>query len=330
MTTVFILIQVSIVLDAFNILGEYNAVISRYKILASQEMTNEPDDKKAAQICFDKSALDPESYRLGKTKVTCTLLSLFVSSLKFPVDTMCSVCKFLASYLYCYACVLQVFFRAGVLGSMEELRDDRLGKIVAWLQAWMRGFISRIEYKRLQAQRVALVVVQRNVRKFMALKSWPWFNLWQKVKPILNKPRIEDEIRKLRERSELACENLENELKLKAELEISNASLLEEKNNLMIELESSKGNMAEFLEQQAKLQAQKHEVEVQLTVSMALLFQFVLTLCYKSKIYTDNYFTLTIIFFDVCRTCQIACQRRRKPEKNSSIRRKTSIWILLA
>ncbi|KAK8374420.1 hypothetical protein O3P69_015634 [Scylla paramamosain] len=198
----------------------------RYKILASQEMTAEPDDKKAAKICFDKSGLDPESYRLGKTKV---------------------------------------FFRAGVLGSMEELRDDRLGKIVAWLQAWIRGFLSRIEYKRLQEQRVALVVVQRNVRKFMQLKSWPWFNLWQKVKPLLNQPRLEDEIRKLRDRSEKACEDLENELKLKADLEVSNAALLEEKNNLMVELESSKGNMAEFLEQQAKLQAQKHELEVQVT-----------------------------------------------------------------
>lgn len=150
---------------------------------------------------------------------------------------------------------------------MEELRDERLGKIVAWLQAWIRGYISRIEYKRLQEQRVALVVVQRNVRKFMTLKSWPWFNLWQKVKPLLNQPRLEDEIRKLRERSEKACEDLENELKLKEDLEVSNAALLEEKNTLMVELESSKGNMAEFLEQQAKLQAQKHELEVQVTVS---------------------------------------------------------------
>lgn len=150
---------------------------------------------------------------------------------------------------------------------MEELRDERLGKIVAWLQAWIRGFNSRREFKRLQEQRVALVVVQRNVRKFMALRTWAWFNLWQKVKPLLNQPRLEDEIRKLKERSEKACESLDNELKLKAELEASNAALLEEKNALMVEVESSKGNMAEYLEQQAKLQAQKHELEVQLAVS---------------------------------------------------------------
>lgn len=160
-----------------------------------------------------------------------------------------------------------MFFRAGVLGSMEELRDERLGKIIAWLQAWMRGFISRIEYKRLQEQRVSLVVVQRNVRKFMTLRTWPWFNLWQKVKPLLNQPRLEDEIRKLKDRSDKACEDLENELKLKEELELSNASLLEEKNALMQEVESNKGSMSEYLEQQAKLTAQKQELEAQLTVS---------------------------------------------------------------
>lgn len=47
----------------------------------------------------------------------------------------------------------QVFFRAGVLGQMEELRDDRLSKIVSWLQAFIRGYLSRKEYKKLQEQR---------------------------------------------------------------------------------------------------------------------------------------------------------------------------------
>lgn len=47
----------------------------------------------------------------------------------------------------------QVFFRAGVLGQMEELRDDRLSKIVSWLQSYIRGYLSRKEYKKLQEQR---------------------------------------------------------------------------------------------------------------------------------------------------------------------------------
>lgn len=77
---------------------------------------------------------------------------------------------------------------------MEELRDERLGKIVSWMQAYVRGYLSRKDYKMLQEQRLALVVVQRNLRKYLQLRTWPWWKLWQKIKPLLNVTRIEDEI----------------------------------------------------------------------------------------------------------------------------------------
>lgn len=87
-----------------------------------------------------------------------------------------------------------MFFRAGVLGQMEDLRDERLGKIVTWMQSWVRGYLSRKEFKRLQEQRLALQVCQRNLRKYLKLRTWPWYKLWQKVRPLLNVTRIEDEI----------------------------------------------------------------------------------------------------------------------------------------
>lgn len=77
---------------------------------------------------------------------------------------------------------------------MEELRDDRLGKIVTWMQSWARGYLSRKEFKKLQEQRLALQVCQRNLRKYLKLRTWPWYKLWQKVRPLLNVTRIEDEI----------------------------------------------------------------------------------------------------------------------------------------
>ncbi|MGZ1424074.1 hypothetical protein ACXORV_09715, partial [Streptococcus thermophilus] len=74
-----------------------------------------------------------------------------------------------------------------------------MGKIVTWMQGWVRGKNGRAEFKRLQEQRVALTVVQRKVRNYIAMQSWSWFNLWQKVRPLINQPRVEDEIRKLEE-----------------------------------------------------------------------------------------------------------------------------------
>lgn len=93
-----------------------------------------------------------------------------------------------------YNANIQVFFRAGVLGQMEELRDERLGKIMSWMQSWIRGYLTRKEFKKVQAQRVALAVIQRNLRKYMKLRLWGWFKLWQKVKPLLNVSRVEEQI----------------------------------------------------------------------------------------------------------------------------------------
>lgn len=71
----------------------------------------------------------------------------------------------------------QVFFRAGVLGQMEELRDDRLSKIVSWLQAYIRGYLSRKEYKKLQEQRYGTLPYESALSDFLKecifIKSFP-------------------------------------------------------------------------------------------------------------------------------------------------------------
>lgn len=90
---------------------------------------------------------------------------------------------------------------------MEELRDERLSKIVSWMQAYVRGYLSRKDYKKLQEQRLALVVVQRNLRKYLQLRTWPWWKLWQKIKPLLNVTRIEDEMAVSITSSFFACES---------------------------------------------------------------------------------------------------------------------------
>ncbi|XP_072948928.1 myosin heavy chain, muscle isoform X32 [Epargyreus clarus] len=197
----------------------------RYKILAPQAVEKESDPKKIAQIILEATGLDVESYRLGHTKV---------------------------------------FFRAGVLGQMEELRDDRLSKIVSWLQAYIRGYLSRKDYTKLQEQRLALQVVQRNLRKYLQLRTWPWWKLWQKVKPLLNVTRVEDEMAKLEEKAQKAQEAFEKEEKLRKEVEAQNAKLLEEKAKLLANLEGEKGSLSETQERAAKLQAQKADLENQL------------------------------------------------------------------
>ncbi|XP_063612890.1 myosin heavy chain, muscle-like [Penaeus indicus] len=204
----------------------------RYTILASKAMAECTDNKKAAAVCLSSVELPEESYRLGNTKV---------------------------------------FFRAGMLGQLEEIRDDRLGKVLAWLQAWIRGFGSRKVYQQLQEQRQALIVVQRNLRKYMKLRNWPWYRMWQGVKPLLNVTRIEDEMHALEEKVTKAEEDYEREAKLRKELEATNVALMEERNSLLAALESTKGNVSEYLDRENKLQRQKTELEGQLNETMERL-----------------------------------------------------------
>ncbi|XP_050457079.1 myosin heavy chain, muscle isoform X17 [Cataglyphis hispanica] len=197
----------------------------RYKILAPAAVDKAKDPKSAASAILESTGLDADLYRLGHTKV---------------------------------------FFRAGVLGQMEELRDERLGKIVSWMQAYIRGYLSRKDYKKLQEQRLALQVVQRNLRKYLQLRTWPWWKLWQKIKPLLNVTRIEDEMAALEEKAKKAQEAFEKEEKLRKELEEQNAKLLTEKTNLLRQLEGEKGSLSDYQEKALKLAAQKADLESQL------------------------------------------------------------------
>ena len=99
------------------------------------------------------------------------------------------------------------------------------------------------------------------------MSTWKWFVLWMRVKPLLHKERIEDVIRALEERATTAVDNLNREQTMRKNLEEGIANLTEEKSTLLNTLESNKAGIAEYLEMQTKLNAQKNDVEAQLNVS---------------------------------------------------------------
>merc|ERR1719443_989286 len=68
---------------------------ARYNIIAAKAVAKAKNDKGAAGAVMDVVKLDKEKFRLGHTKV---------------------------------------FFRAGILGKMEEFREDKIGAVLSWLQ----------------------------------------------------------------------------------------------------------------------------------------------------------------------------------------------------
>jgi len=206
----------------------------RYAILNPAVCKADADAKKATAGVLEKVQLNPELFRMGNTKV---------------------------------------FFKAGTLGQLEEMRDDRLAKIITWMQAFIRGYFCRKEYKKLQDQRVALQVVQRNLRKYMQLRTWAWYRLWQKVKPLLNVTRVEDVIEELEGKVAAAQASFEKEEKLRKEVEAANAKLLAEKNELLGRLDGSSNVVQDLQDKQKKLAGQKADLEAQLSDTQERLNQ---------------------------------------------------------
>merc|ERR1712170_283868 len=198
---------------------------SRYQILGAAEIANASDNKTGAYALLDKIEFSREKYRLGHTKV---------------------------------------FFRAGALAALEEERDGIVLKLVRWLQGTCYGHIQRKVYQRKFDQRELMKVIQRNFRKYQTLRSWGWFIIIQKTRPLIGQVNIEEELRVLEEKANSAYGAYKDQLDTKARLLEENVAMEAEKKALLAQLEKEQGNLTEYTERQAKASAMKADLEVQL------------------------------------------------------------------
>ena len=86
----------------------------------------------------------------------------------------------------------KIFFRAGILGLMEEIRDDCINNLVAMLQGTIRAYYARRIYNRLWKHKMSLLVAQRTIRGYMIGKTWLWWSLWLALKPGLKSDHFEE------------------------------------------------------------------------------------------------------------------------------------------
>ncbi|KDR16277.1 Myosin-XVIIIa, partial [Zootermopsis nevadensis] len=159
----------------------------------------------------------------------------------------------------------QIFFRSGVLAQLEAQRDERLTDNVVRLQARCRGYLARRKLNKLKIQDLAVRCIQRNVRKFMSVRDWPWWRLLVRVTPLLNVHRTEEELRiKTEELEQLRSkvEKLEQERthlkhdndRLEAKLSEITADLAEEHSTSTLATERLEAETADRLRLEKELQ----------------------------------------------------------------------------
>merc|ERR1712226_358337 len=118
----------------------------RYSCLGQDAIKSSSDNKVAVTALMDGIPFDREKYRLGHTKV---------------------------------------FFKAGALAALEEVRDEIVNRLIRNMQGQCFGFLRRKVYNTKYDQRELMKVIQRNYRKYMLLRDWKWFDLVQKTKPMI-------------------------------------------------------------------------------------------------------------------------------------------------
>ena len=198
---------------------------SRYNILAAQLVAKAKNDKAAAKAVLDFIKLEPEKYRLGHTKV---------------------------------------FFRAGILGYMEEVREDRIGSVLSWLQGQARGKASRLVFKKMQDQKLALYCLQRTIRNWHIGKTWLWWQLWLAVKPNLKCTKFAQYKAEYEEKIAIAEANIDKALEARKKVEAVHDTLLSQKNELVLALQSGGSAVQEIIDKTNRVEAMAADVQKQL------------------------------------------------------------------
>ncbi|XP_056129856.1 myosin heavy chain, fast skeletal muscle-like [Lampris incognitus] len=202
----------------------YGDFKQRYKVLNASVIPEGQfiDNKKASEKLLGSIDVDKSQYRFGHTKV---------------------------------------FFKAGLLGVLEEMRDEKLVELVTMTQALCRGSLMRREFVKMMERRESIYSIQYNIRSFMNVKTWPWMKLYFKIKPLLKSAETEKEMAQMKEDFEKTKEELAKALAKKKELEEKMVTLLQEKNDLQIQVQSEGENLSDAEERCEGLIKSKIQLE---------------------------------------------------------------------
>ncbi|MGH0134503.1 UNVERIFIED_CONTAM: hypothetical protein FKN15_056928 [Acipenser sinensis] len=205
----------------------YGDFKQRYRVLNASAIPEGQfmDNKKAAEKLLGSINVDHTQYKFGHTKV---------------------------------------FFKAGLLGLLEELRDERLATLVTCTQAVCRGYLMRTEFKKMMERREALFTIQYNIRLFMNVKHWPWMKLYFKIKPLLKSAETEKEMANMKDEFTKCKEDLAKSEAKRKGLEQKMVSVMQEKNDLLLQVQSESENLGDAEERCESLIKSKIELEAKL------------------------------------------------------------------
>merc|ERR1712240_310732 len=147
---------------------------------------------------------------------------------------------------------------------MEETRDDKIGSILSMLQAQARGKSSRMVFKKMQDQKLALFCMQRTIRNYYIGKTWLWWQLWLAIKPNLKCTKFAQYKAEYEEKIAIAEANIDKALADRKKVEAVHQTLLAQKNELVLALQSGGSAVQDIIDKTNRVEAMAADVQKQL------------------------------------------------------------------
>merc|ERR1712244_74540 len=154
-------------------------------------------------------------------------------------------------------------FRAGILGFMEETREDKIGSVLALLQAQARGKASRLVFKKMQDQKLALYCLQRTIRNYRIGKTWLWWTLWLSVKPNLKCTKFAQYKAEYEEKIAIAEANIDKAVQECNKVTAEHDILMSQKNEYTLALQSGGSAVQEIVDKTNRIEGMKNDLQKQ-------------------------------------------------------------------
>lgn len=129
--------------------------------------------------------------------------------------------------------ITKIFFKNGILGKLEEMRDTTLKGIFTDLQLVIRGKLARRTMQRRIAEIQLAQVVARNMQRLDdTMKLLPWMSLFINIKPLLEESVKVLDSKEINESLKTVNGKLKDAEKLSKDLEVENDKLREQMTQL--------------------------------------------------------------------------------------------------
>merc|ERR1719167_1027691 len=146
---------------------------------------------------------------------------------------------------------------------MEEVREDKIGEVLSWLQAGARGKASRMQFKKLQDQKLALYCCQRTIRNYYIGKTWLWWQIWMAIKPNLKCTQFGKYKAEYEEKIALAEANIDRAIAECDAVVKIHERLQGEKQELTLALNSGGSAVQDIIDKTNRLEGMKNDLQKQ-------------------------------------------------------------------